>query len=63
MGIGEDGYKEVLGFWTIGAEGESALTWKDVLADLKERGLQELLLFIGDASRVWTGNERNIFPG
>jgi len=24
LGIGENGYKEVLGFWIMGAEGESA---------------------------------------
>jgi putative transposase len=46
LGIGEDGYKEVLGFWIVGAEGESALVWKDILAELRERGLTEPLLFI-----------------
>lgn len=62
LGIGEDGYKEVLGFWIIGAEGESALVWKDILAELKERGLNEPLLFIGDGLKGLHRAVKEIYP-
>ncbi len=62
LGIGEDGYKEVLGFWIVGAEGESALVWKDILAELKERGLNEPLLFIGDGLKGLHKAVKEIYP-
>lgn len=62
LGIGEDGHKEVLGFWIVGAEGESALVWKDILAELKERGLSEPLLFIGDALKGLAQAVKEIYP-
>ena len=62
LGIGEDGYKEVLGFWIVGAEGESALVWKDILAELKERGLEEPLLFVGDGLKGLDQAVKEIYP-
>ncbi len=62
LGIGEDGYKEVLGLWIVGAEGESALVWKDILAELKERGLSEPLLFIGDGLKGLAQAVKEIYP-
>lgn len=62
LGIGEDGYKEVLGFWFMGAEGESALVWKEILAELKERGLTEPLLFIGDRLKGLDKAVKEIYP-
>jgi transposase-like protein len=47
LGISEEGMKEVLTFFPASFR-ESAEVWKEVLADLKERGLKEPLLFIGD---------------
>ena len=46
IGIRLDGTKEVLGF-TI-APTESAYIWKEVLQDLKNRGLEEVLLVVTD---------------
>ena len=46
IGIRLDGTKEVLGF-TI-APTESAYIWKEVLQDLKNRGLKEVLLVVTD---------------
>lgn len=48
MGISEEGYKEILSFCVSGSEGESAEVWKDILRELKERGLEKPLLFVGD---------------
>ncbi|NGY75725.1 IS256 family transposase [Bacillus megaterium] len=46
VGIREDGSKEVLGY-TI-APNESAFVWKELLEDIKSRGVEEILLFISD---------------
>ena len=46
IGIRLDGTKEVLGF-TI-APTESAYIWKEVLQDLRKRGLEEVLLVVTD---------------
>lgn len=44
VGIREDGLKEVLAYTM--APTEFAFVWKEVLLDLKERGIEEVLLFI-----------------
>ena len=62
LGLREDGYKEVLGFWIVGAEGESALVWQDILAESKERGLTEPLLFIGDGLKGLAEAVKEIYP-
>ena len=46
IGINLDGKKEVLGIW-IGAN-ESSKFWLSVLNDLKNRGLQNVLIFCVD---------------
>lgn len=45
-GIDVEGYREMLGFW-FGAE-ESSTVWKEILEELKERGVSEVLLFVTD---------------
>ncbi len=46
VGVNLDGYKEVLGIW-IGAN-ESSKFWLSVLNDLKNRGVQNVLIFCVD---------------
>ena len=46
IGVNLDGEKEVLGIW-IGAN-ESSKFWLSVLNDLKNRGLQNVLIFCVD---------------
>lgn len=46
LGVNLDGFKDVLGIW-IG-ENESAKFWLGVLNDLKNRGLQDVLIFSVD---------------
>lgn len=62
LGIDEDGYKEVLGFWSQGAEGESWEIWREVLYDLKRRGLGEPLLFVGDGLRGLSQAVKEVYP-
>ncbi len=42
LGIDQDGRKEVLGFYL--AESEGANFWLGVLNDLKERGVEDILI-------------------
>ena len=46
VGVNMDGYKEVLGIW-IGAS-ESSKFWLSVLNDLKNRGIENVLIFCVD---------------
>lgn len=46
IGLNKEGYKEVLGMW-IG-ETESASLWMSVLNDLKERGVEDILIACTD---------------
>ena len=46
LGITKEGCREVLGFWLLPTE--SSMGWGDLLLELKERGLEEVLLFITD---------------
>lgn len=45
-GIDQEGYREMLGFW-FGAE-ESSTVWKEILEELKERGVEQVLLIATD---------------
>jgi len=42
LGINIDGHKELLGMWM--AENEGAKFWLNVLTELKNRGLQDILI-------------------
>jgi len=61
LGISEEGLKEVLTFFPASFR-ESAEVWKEVLADLKERGLNEPLLFIGDGLTGLPHAAKEIYP-
>lgn len=60
VGIREDGSKEVLAY-TI-APTESAFVWKELLLDLKERGTEEVLLFISDGLKGITDSMFSVYP-
>lgn len=60
VGIREDGSKEVLSY-TV-APTESAFVWEEVLQDLKERGVEEVLLFISDGLKGITDRIFAVFP-
>ena len=46
LGIDTDGHKDILGFWM--AENESASFWASICADLKKRGVQDILIACHD---------------
>ena len=60
VGIREDGSKEVLAYAV--APTESAFVWQEVLLDLKERGVEEVLLFISDGLKGITDRIFAVFP-
>lgn len=62
LGIDEEGYKEVIGFWVPGSDGESSKLWKEFLYMLKERGLKEPLLFIGDGLKGLKEAVKEVYP-
>lgn len=60
VGIREDGTKEVLAY-TI-APTESAFNWQELLVDLKEHGVEEVLLFISDGLKGMADAILSVFP-
>ena len=60
IGIRLDGTKEVLGF-TI-APTESAYIWKEVLQDLRKRGLEEVLLVVTDGLSGIEESIHSVYP-
>lgn len=60
VGIREDGSKEVLAY-TI-APTESAYNWQELLTELKERGIEEVLLFISDGLKGIVDVISTVFP-
>jgi len=59
-GIDDQGYRDILGLW-IGAE-ESSRFWKQVLQDLKDRGVNQVLLFICDGLKNLEETINEIYP-
>ncbi|WP_343890549.1 IS256 family transposase, partial [Kribbella sandramycini] len=60
IGVTEDGYREILGFYVGGQE--SSLGWKDVLSDIYRRGCEEVLLGIFDGLPGLEEAMKTIFP-
>jgi transposase-like protein len=51
-----------LGFWTSGSDAESSLSWKEILFSLKERGLTEPLLVVGDGLQDLREAVKEVYP-
>ncbi|RSL37772.1 IS256 family transposase [Enterococcus durans] len=60
IGIRLDGTKEVLGFSI--ASTESSYVWKEILQDLKDRGLEEVLLVVTDGLSGINDSIHSIYP-
>lgn len=59
-GIDSEGYRDILGFY-VGAS-ESATFWKEVLVDLKDRGIAQVLLFVFDGLTGLETVVKQIYP-
>ena len=60
IGIDKEGRKEVLGFW-IG-ENESSKYWLNVLNELKNRGIQDILIMSVDNLKGFSEAISSVFP-
>lgn len=60
MGIDEQGYRQILGFYVGGQESSNG--WREVLKDLYSRGIQEVLLGVFDGLPGLDDAFREIYP-
>lgn len=60
LGITPEGHKEVLGFQVVGAE--SAAGWQSLIDDLKQRGMQQVGVFVLDGDEGLNGVLARAFP-
>lgn len=60
VGVNLDGYKEILGFWAC--ESEGAKFWTGVLTDLKNRGVQDILIACVDGLKGFPEAIQAVFP-
>lgn len=60
LGIDQSGKKEVLGFYL--AESEGANFWLGVLNDLKERGVEDILIACVDGLKSFPAAINSVFP-
>ena len=60
LGINTDGQKELLGMWL--AENEGAKFWLNVLTELKNRGLQDILIACVDGLKGFPDAINSVFP-
>lgn len=59
VGLNRDGRKEVLGMWL--GKNESAAFWMGVLTDLKNRGMEDILITAIDNLNGFTQTIRSVF--
>lgn len=60
LGINTEGQKELLGMWL--AENEGAKFWLSVLAELKNRGLQDILIACVDGLKGFPDAINSVYP-
>ena len=60
LGVNQDGYKEILGFYV--GESEGSNFWLGVLNDLKQRGVQDILIACGDGLAGFPEAIKGAFP-
>lgn len=62
LGINPDGNKELLGLWLGDADSEGAKFWLKVLTDLKNRGLQDILIACCDGLKGFPQAIASVYP-
>ena len=62
LGIDREGYREILGYYIFGSEGESSYAWKKIFEDLKHRGIKKVDVFVSDNLSGIIEATRSIFP-
>ena len=59
-GIDEEGYRDILGF--VAGSTESATFWREILTDLKQRGMEQVLLFVFDGLTGLEAVVNQVYP-
>lgn len=62
LGVNADGNKELLGLWIGDAAAEGAKFWLKVLTDLKNRGLQDILIACCDGLKGFPQAIESVYP-
>lgn len=62
QGTDHEGRREILGFWVMGGEGESAHAWRQVFTELKERGGERIDMVVSDDLAGIEEASRSVFP-
>jgi putative transposase len=62
MGINMDGERDVLGLWVGPTGGESPKFWLSVLSELKNRGVNDVLLLCCDGLKGLPDSARAVWP-
>jgi transposase-like protein len=62
LGINQTGDKELLGLWSGEAESEGAKFWLKVLTDLKNRGIQDILIACCDGLKGFPEAIASLYP-
>lgn len=60
LGVDEDGYRDILGFYVGGTE--SSLGWRDILQDIYNRGATEVLLGVFDGLTGLESAFKAVYP-
>lgn len=60
LGVNQEGYKDILGFYV--AESEGSHFWLGVLNDLKQRGVQDVLIACVDGLKGFPDAIKGVFP-
>ncbi len=63
QGTDHEGRREILGFWVMGSEGESAHAWREIFSELKERGVERIDIVVSDDLPGIEEATRSVFPG
>lgn len=61
LGIDENGYREVIGFWVPGGS-EGASNWEEILREMKDRGVQDVSLIVADGLRGISEAISRVYP-
>lgn len=63
QGTDHEGRREILGFWVMGGEGESAHAWREIFGELRERGVERIDIVVSDDLSGIEEATRSVFPG
>jgi putative transposase len=62
MGVDVDGFKHVLGLWIGPSEGEGKAYWLNVLTEIKNRGVEDMLIVCCDGLKGLPDAIRTVWP-